>query len=253
MEQEQFIQYLKEYQKELETIISRFSKNFEGYHFYEGDDDRFHEIIIELRDLCDDAFGQNSYSGMIIDYYNDGMANLLRIPSYDSVNKITGVIRALIKRLERNRTLLEDRKFTLIDDGLPSLLHSTIIEHAYQHFKNGHYREAVLNSIVAIFDFIRARTGLQEDGSDLIGKALSTQNPYLILSELNTESGRNDQVGFLQIFQGAYKGIRNPKAHSLTHDLNKYKAAQYLVFASLLARRIEEASEVIQEDNRTDS
>ncbi len=139
----------------------------------------------------------------------------------------------------------------MVDDGLPSLLHPTIIEHAYEQFKNGHYRDAVLNSVVAIFDFIRARTGLKDDGADLIGKALSTSNPYLILSELESESGRNDQVGFLQILQGAYKGIRNPKAHSLTHDLNKYKAAQYLVFSSLLARRIEEASEVKTENNRT--
>jgi hypothetical protein len=45
----------------------------------------------------------------------------------------------------------------------------------------------------------------------------------------------------MQIFKGAYQGIRNPKAHSLTHDLTAMKAAQYLVFASLLARRIDEA------------
>ena len=33
----------------------------------------------------------------------------------------------------------------------------------------------------------------------------------------------------------------NPKAHSLAHDLTQLTAAQYLVFASLLARRVEEA------------
>ena len=31
------------------------------------------------------------------------------------------------------------------------------------------------------------------------------------------------------------------KPHSMTHDLTAMKAAQYLVFASLLARRIDEA------------
>ena len=39
----------------------------------------------------------------------------------------------------------------------------------------------------------------------------------------------------------AYSGIRTPKAHSMTHDLTAIKAAQYLVLASLLARRIDEA------------
>jgi len=44
----------------------------------------------------------------------------------------------------------------------------------------------------------------------------------------------------MQIFKGAYQGIRNPKAHSMTHYQTAMKAAQYLVFASLLARRIDE-------------
>ena len=64
------------------------------------------------------------------------------------------------------------------------------------------------------------------------------RNPF---SAPKDESGQNDQKGFMQIYKGAYQGIRNPKAHSLTHDLTEVKAAQYLVFASLLARRIEEA------------
>lgn len=29
--------------------------------------------------------------------------------------------------------------------------------------------------------------------------------------------------------QGIYTGVRNVKAHSLNHDLNEQKAAQYLV------------------------
>ena len=66
----------------------------------------------------------------------------------------------------------------------------------------------------------------------------------LVLTELETESGQNDQKGFMQIFKGAYQGIRNPKAHSLTHDLTPEKAAQYLVFASLLIRRVQEAKGV---------
>jgi uncharacterized protein (TIGR02391 family) len=126
--------------------------------------------------------------------------------------------------------------------GFETLLHPIIVEHAYQLYRNGHLREAVLNSITAVYDFIRARTGLEEDGDRLIGQVFSPNNPQLILSELETESGQNDQKGFMQIYKGAYQGIRNPKAHSLTHDLTEVKAAQYLVFASLLARRVEEAT-----------
>ena len=134
----------------------------------------------------------------------------------------------------------EEKKQTEL--GFESLLHPIIIEHSYQIYRNGHLREAVLNSITAVFDFIRVRTGNEEDGDRLIGQVMSPNDPQLILSELASESGLNDQKGFMQIYKGAYQGIRNPKAHSLTHDLTELKAAQYLVFASLLARRIDEST-----------
>jgi len=121
------------------------------------------------------------------------------------------------------------------------LLNPAIAEHALPQYKDGHLRNAVLDSIIAVFDLIRNKTGLSEDGDELVGKAFSLSDPYLVLSEIDTESGKNDQKGFMQIFKGAYQGIRNTKAHSLTHDLTQIKAAQYLVLASLLARRIEEA------------
>jgi len=125
--------------------------------------------------------------------------------------------------------------------GFEDLLHPIVTEHSYQLYRNGHLREAVLNSITALFDYIRERSKVQEDGDRLVGQVFSIDNPHLVLSELKTESGQNDQKGFLQMFKGAYQGIRNPKAHSLTHDLTPEKAAQYLVLASLFIRRVEEA------------
>ena len=126
-------------------------------------------------------------------------------------------------------------------------MHPTILKSSYLQYQNEHYRDAVLNSIVGVFDLIRQKTNSQEDGDKLIGKVFSLNNPKLILSEIETDSGKSDQKGFMQIFQGAYQGIRNPKAHSLDNDLTPTKAAQYLVFASLLARRVDEA--IIVEEN----
>jgi uncharacterized protein (TIGR02391 family) len=127
------------------------------------------------------------------------------------------------------------------DLGIEHLLDPIIIANAYPQFQNGHLRDAVLNSIIAIFDLIKSKTGLHEDGFNLAAKAFSLHAPKLILSEVETESGENDQKGFMLLVQGAAVGIRNPKAHSLAHDLTPEKTAQYLVFASLLARRINES------------
>jgi len=139
-----------------------------------------------------------------------------------------------------------DRTVEHIED-FNFLLHPEIARNALPQYKNGHFRDAVLNSIIAVFELIKKKTGLKDDGDKLIGKAFSLKNPYLILSEIDSDSGQNDQKGFIQIFKGAYQGIRNPKAHSLTHDLTPLTAAQYLVFASLLARRVDEANVIKKE------
>lgn len=153
--------------------------------------------------------------------------------------------------LNRDLPAIEDKaeEHLLANQGQPSqigfedLLHPVVFEHAYQQYRAGHLRDAVLNAFTAVFDLIRTRTGLDMDGAKLAGQVFSVKDPLLILSEIDTESGRNDQAGFLQVYQGAFIGIRNPKAHSLQHDLTEEKAAQYLVFASLLARRVAEANE----------
>lgn len=125
--------------------------------------------------------------------------------------------------------------------GIEDLLHPAVIRSSYKQFCEGLYRDAVLNAVVAVFDLLRERTGLDDDGSQLVTKTFSLNNPILVLSTLKTESGKNEQKGFIQILQGAFIGIRNPKAHSLYTDLTQDRAAQYLVFASLLARRVDEA------------
>lgn len=164
-----------------------------------------------------------------------------------------------VATLERNLgiTLLEDA----VDEDTPAnglsqkpkfftfedLLDPLIKDKAYKFYKRGDHREAVLNSVIALFDEIRSKTGIDLDGDKLVERAFAPKDPYLVFSELDTESGRKDQQGFLQLFQGAYQAIRNPKAHTLDHDLIPESAAQYLVFASLLARRLRD-SKVIKKD-----
>ena len=127
--------------------------------------------------------------------------------------------------------------------GFEDLLHPLVKEASVRHYLEGDYRNAVLDAILALSDLIRSRTGINTDGKALVTEAFSLSRPKLIFSELITESGENDQKGFIEILSGAYTGIRNPKAHSLIHDLDKPKAAQYLVFISLLVRRVAEATD----------
>jgi uncharacterized protein (TIGR02391 family) len=154
------------------------------------------------------------------------------------VDLIDGPLQALEEEVDEY--CLEDR-VPAIGTDLVGLLHPQIMASSCRQFRSGHLRDAVLNSIVAVFDFLRQRTGLDKDGATLVAEAFSLDHPILEVADLTTESGRNEQKGFIQILQGVYLGVRNPKAHTLNNDLNEYKASQYLVLASLLARRIEEA------------
>jgi uncharacterized protein (TIGR02391 family) len=184
----------------------------------------------------------NSYSINFIKFEAEQVTPSERILKYQNFRGILEEMRSL----KSNRSLEEDVKWENVED-FRFLLHTIITEHAWPQYNNGHLRDAVLNSIIAVFDMIRQKTGLKEDGDKLIGKAFSLDDPYLILSDIDTESGQNDQKGFMQILKGSFQSIRNPKAHSLVNDLNKLKTAQYLVFGSLLARRIDEAKVIKRE------
>lgn len=133
-----------------------------------------------------------------------------------------------------------------IEVSFQHLMHPVISAAAIKHFTGGDFRNASLDAVIALFDMLRSKSGLQIDGDNLCNQAFSLSNPVLVLSEIDTESGRNDQRGFLDIFKGFYRGVRNPKAHSLTHDLDGVKSAQHLVLASMLARRVDEAHLVNQ-------
>ena len=128
-----------------------------------------------------------------------------------------------------------------VGQSIIDYLHPEVVASSYSHYRNGHYRDAVLNSVTAVFDLIRSRTGLTTDGSSLVQTALALDNPKLVISELETESGMSEQKGYIELLKGAYHAIRNPKAHSLSWDTSPLTAAQLLVFSSLLCRRIEES------------
>lgn len=128
-----------------------------------------------------------------------------------------------------------------VPTGFDELLHPIIRHAAIKHYHNGDYRNASLDAATALFDMLREKSGLDMDGDALCNQAFSPNAPIIIFSELDTQSGQNDQRGFMDMFKGFYRGVRNPKAHTLVHNLNAVKSAQHLVVASMLARRIDDA------------
>jgi uncharacterized protein (TIGR02391 family) len=72
-----------------------------------------------------------------------------------------------------------------------------------------------------------------------MNKAFSVNKPIVTLDDLSTDTGRNIQQGYMQIYAGAMIGIRNPKAHA-NITIDGLRAKHHLYLASLLAYRFEE-------------
>jgi uncharacterized protein (TIGR02391 family) len=89
---------------------------------------------------------------------------------------------------------------------------------------------------------VREMTALDLDGSELMNRAFSEQNPLIVLADLSTETGKNIQGGYRFMFMGAVRGLRNPDAHELFVPLDDEDALEKLGFASMLLRRLDDAA-----------
>jgi len=122
-------------------------------------------------------------------------------------------------------------------------LHPRICSVAKPRFESGHFADAVeaafkeLNAIVK--EYVLKKTGTELDGAPLMLNAFSAKNPVAVLGDLSTETGRNIQQGYMQMYAGVMTGIRNPKAHA-NIVIDDKRARHHLYVASLLTYRFDE-------------
>lgn len=83
--------------------------------------------------------------------------------------------------------------------------------------------------------------GIEKDGVSLMQTVFSPNNPMLkVESEIESTSGRDTQMGYMNMFMGAISAIRNPKAHA-NMRISKDDAIRKLYFASMLMYKLEDA------------
>jgi len=128
--------------------------------------------------------------------------------------------------------------------GFWAYIHPKVIDVSKQLFINDHYFNAVQNAFVEINDRIKKIRkkidGNELDGADLMRKTFGTEQPKLLFEDNSTDSGKNIQQGFMNIFAGAIQGIRNPNAHE-NMEIGKNDAIRQLMLASLLMHKVDDA------------
>ncbi len=175
--------------------------------------------------------------------------SLIKSPSIKSVLQKLNTIIGRIETLAQEDFIPEDPNKPLQSGYSSERLMLAYLEHLHPFiskgcsslFQDGHHTQAVEEGVKAVFQYLRDVTGLTGDGAALAQSAFSPKSPILTFSDLSDETKKNEQVGFMEILAAVVKGVRHPLAHTHGRVEEAQKAFEYLVLASLLCRRIDDA------------
>ena len=134
----------------------------------------------------------------------------------------------------------KDKKSKFLVIKLSIKLHPKVKEISLDLFNNGHYSQAIFESVKALNNFVKSKARIiDKDLAGAMAKAFNEQDPIIKLNDLITQSDKDEQEGFKFLYMGTMKGIRNPMGHE-TYEMDKKTAIEYLAFLSLLFRKAEE-------------
>lgn len=189
----------------------------------------------------------------MLDIIRDALNASVHSYTFDS-GQITGVLAAikgnLINRLlqiePKIKEEIESKEKTDDQPGILgplSMLHPLIAPVASELYQNGHYRQAILDTYILLVNTVKAKSGRHDlDGTSLMQTVFSPKKPVIKIS-----NDADEQMGFMWMFSGSVMGIRNPKAHRLIQQYDPQRTLEWLSFASVLLKVLDDA-EVVKED-----
>ncbi|GAA0623949.1 TIGR02391 family protein [Brevundimonas kwangchunensis] len=103
------------------------------------------------------------------------------------------------------------------------------------------YFHAVLEAAKSLAAKIRDKTGLTDDGSTLVDRALASKPPMLAISPLVTQTDLSRQSCFASLVRGVFSLFRNPTAHEPRIDwpMSREDAEDILTLISMLHRQLD--------------
>ncbi len=193
----------------------------------------------------------------MLDIIRDALNASVHSYTFDS-GQITGILAAikgnLINRLLKiepkikeeieSKEEMTDYQSTIA--GPLSMLHPLIAPVASDLYKNGHYRQAILDTYILLVNTVKTKSGRHDlDGTGLMQTVFSPKKPVIKISD-----DPDEQMGFMWMFSGSVMGIRNPKAHRLIQQHDPQRTLEWLSFASVLLKVLDNA-EVIKEEGQS--
>lgn len=122
-------------------------------------------------------------------------------------------------------------------------VHPDVLRFCRAELLADNYFHAVQEAVKSVADKIRTRTGLTDDGTALVDRALGGEPPLLAINPRRTASERSEQSGFANLVRGTFGMFRNPTAHDarIHWAMSKEDAEDLLTIVSLIHRRLDSA------------
>ncbi|WP_241662391.1 MULTISPECIES: TIGR02391 family protein [unclassified Streptomyces] len=120
-------------------------------------------------------------------------------------------------------------------------LHPGVAAVAAERFEKGQFTDAVLRAFQAVEHRVQVLSGLSEVGARLMGMALGSAAPKLVVTRATGASLQSEREGFRDLFKGAMEALRNPRAHGPHFADDPEEAQEMLALANLLMRRLDDA------------
>ncbi|MDB5268754.1 MAG: hypothetical protein JWP58_1794, partial [Hymenobacter sp.] len=114
-------------------------------------------------------------------------------------------------------------------------LHPTVQQAAGTRFATAHYSDAILAACTALDKVVQAKAQRPDlNGKQLMDVAFTPNSPLVRLSQ-----DRNEQTGFMLLYQGVMQAIRNHYAHNDT-AVDPARALEWLGFISALFYKLDD-------------
>lgn len=208
--------------------------------------DNIHTTILEIFGPNSPEYRRHQYhqidrGGLVLgatpEYYQRGFA--------EGIPQTVAMLEGLIARLEERRAELGVNQTARVRSAFEGLdLHPRIAEACAELYRQGFYRNAVLDGYLALEDLVKQKSRLRtRDGAPLMREVFSVSNPILAFNDRADDNERSEQEGLMHLFEGAALALRNPRAHSLVDDRPE-EALEYIGLLSLLAKRLDTARRV---------
>lgn len=101
----------------------------------------------------------------------------------------------------KKRSKMKENAQSIDRTSFWNLLHPKVVKVAKTRFDSEHFADSVeaalkgVNSVVK--EYVKANTGQEFDGADLMNRAFSLDRPVIKLSDLSSDTGKNIQKGYL--------------------------------------------------------